>query len=137
MQDGSVVLTVVFAHTFSHKLSYILIYYKEVVVKLFAGILCALLLTIFGTTEEAQAYFLTNNTPVPVNGVIVMTTCGPMGPFSIPPMTTIMVNPPLGCTVTGIRYRGVPYGFTPGFVPIPPPNPPFAVWVTPNGATFN
>lgn len=104
--------------------------------KLFAGIICALLLSFLGTTEEAKAIYLTNNTAIALT-MRVQTTCGIMGPYVVPPLTTIYVNPPPGCTATGIFFRGVFYPYSPGFVPIPPPNPPNSVWVTPNGAIFN
>ncbi len=104
--------------------------------KLLVGILCAILFAVVGTTTDAQAYFLTNNTPVPVNGIIIRTTCGPFGPFNLPAgPATINIPIPANCRVTGIMFRGAffPIGYT---GPVPPPNPPNGVTVTPNGATF-
>lgn len=106
--------------------------------KLFAGLLCAILLVVAGSIADAKAYFLTNNTPAPVTGIMIRTTCGVFGPFGLPagPFTLNLPGiPPVGCVVTGIALRGAvfPIGYT---GPIPPPNPPNGVTVTPNGATF-
>lgn len=105
--------------------------------KMFAGIICALLLTVLGSTTEAKAitYYLGNSSPVMVTGVYIQTTCGPFGPYNLPAGTVTPVVLPAGCNVTGIWYQSMffPVGYD---GPAPPPNPPNRLIVTPARAVF-
>lgn len=107
--------------------------------KMLAGFLCALLVAIVGMTTDANAYVLTNNTPVVITGISVRTSCGVFGPYTLGPASSssssINVPIPSSCTIFGIMFRGAffPVGYN---GPVPPPNPPNGLTVGAAGATF-
>lgn len=110
----------------------------DTLMKFLVGAICAILLAVFAGTE-AQAYCVTNNSPVVIPGgaVVVRTTCGTFVMPPLPPGATwcTPMLPP-SCTVLGILYRGVyyPMGYS---GPVPPPNPPSFLTVASAGATFS
>jgi hypothetical protein len=105
--------------------------------KLLIGFLAAFLLVVLGTTVDAQAqvYYVSNSSTVTTASVSIQTSCGPVGPFVVPPGPALAIPIPPGCTVLGILYNG---GFFPvGYSgPVPPPTPPNRLQVTPLRAVF-
>lgn len=106
--------------------------------KIVVGIICALLLVVLGTTSDAQAqttYYIGNGSTVAVLQVGIVTTCGTLGPYNVAPGTVLPVLIPAGCVVQGIKYNG--QFFAIGYNgPVPPPNPPNNLIVTPARAHF-
>lgn len=104
--------------------------------KLLLGFLTAFLLVVLGPTVDAQAqtYPVGNNSFVIVC-VTIQTTCGPIGPICVPAGTVVIVAIPPGCVVTGVWYQSILYSV--GYSgPVPPPNPPNQLQVTPGRAVF-
>lgn len=105
--------------------------------KFLSGLVCAILLVVIGATTEAKAitYYLGNSSPAVVTGVYIQTTCGPFGPYNLAPGTVTPVFIPAVCNVTGILYQMIfyPVGYD---GPVPPPNPPNRLIVTPARAVF-